>query len=168
MLALACALVSPAYSQTTAQQVAALLKQGQTAENVGDPKAAQQAYASALKLDPNNAAARYSLGQVRVNAASLTTKGREAKFGNVMVPLFQLDGASLAESLDALRNIVEKQSKEEVTPNFIVKDPKGILTDKKISMNVKNMPSRGVMKYLLEQVDARVVYEEHAIVISPR
>jgi hypothetical protein len=63
-----------------------------------------------------------------------------------MIPVYQLEEASLKESLDALGVIVEKQSNNEVAPNFVIEDPKGLLTEKKISLNLKNMPAQAVLK----------------------
>ena len=168
----ACTLISPAFGQTPAPAPAptagSLYKQGQDAEKAGDPVAAGNFYKSALKADPNNANIRYSLGQLKLNAADIATKGREAKFGAVMIPLFQLDGATLQEALEALSVIIEKESKNQVTPNFVVEDPKKLLATQKISLNLKNTPSRGVLKYLLDQTNARARYDDHAVVITAR
>ncbi|MES2921450.1 MAG: STN domain-containing protein [Verrucomicrobiota bacterium] len=171
----ACTLISPAFAQapatgaaTAAPTAESLYKQGQAAEKAFDPVAAGNFYKGALKVDPNHANARYSLGQLKLNSESLTIKGREAKFGAVMIPLFQLDGATLQESLDALSVIVEKESKSQVTPNFVIEDPKKLLATQKISLNLKNTPSRGILKYLLDQTNARARYDEHAVVITPR
>ena len=163
-------LISPAFGQTPAPAPTAgsLYKQGQDAEKAGDPVAAGNFYKSALKADPNNANIRYSLGQLKLNAADIATKGREAKFGAVMIPLFQLDGATLQEALEALSVIIEKESKNQVTPNFVVEDPKKLLATQKISLNLKNTPSRGVLKYLLDQTNARARYDDHAVVITAR
>jgi len=47
------------------------------AEKAGDPVAARNAYAAALKANPNHAHARYALNQVKINAASIAARGRE-------------------------------------------------------------------------------------------
>ena len=164
----ACTLVSPALAQAPAPTAASLYKLGQAAEKAGDPIAAGTHYKNALKADPNNATIRYSLGQLKLNAADIATRGREAKFGAVMIPVFQLDGATLQEALEALSVIIERESKNVVTPNFVVEDPKKLLTTQKISLNLKNTPSRGVLKYLLDQTNAKVRYDEHAVVIIAR
>jgi tetratricopeptide (TPR) repeat protein len=164
----ACTLVSQALAQTPAQQADAFYQKGLAAEKAGDPVAAKGFYTQALKADPKNPNAIYSLGQLKLNSASIAAKGREAKFGAVMIPAFQTDEASLKESLEALSVIVEKQSNNEVTPNFVVDDPKGVLADKKITLNLKNMPAQAVMKYLLDQTGAKVRYDEHAVVIMAR
>ncbi|MCX6865529.1 MAG: hypothetical protein NTV46_04805, partial [Verrucomicrobia bacterium] len=150
-----------------AQQAEVLYRQGLAAEKAGDPAAAHNAYAAALKADPNHANARYSLGQLKLNAGTIAAKGYEAKFGAVMIPEFRLDAASLQESLDALRVIIEKQSNQAVIPNFIIQDPKNQLAAAKITLNLKKLPAKGVMQYLMEQAGAKARYDPHAIVISP-
>lgn len=161
-------LVSQAFAQTPPQQADALYRQGLAAEKAGDPVAARQAYEAALKANPGHANARYSLGQLKLNSGTIAAKGREAKFGAVMIPEYRLDAANLQESLDALRVIVEKQSKQQVTPNFVIQDPKNELAAAKITLNLKNLPARGVIQYLMEQSGAKVRYDEHAIVITPK
>lgn len=164
----ACTLVSQALAQQPAASAESLYKQGQEAEKTGDPAAAGTFYKSALKIDPAHANARYSLGQLKLTSPALAAKGREAKFGAVTIPLFQLDQATLQEALEAFSVIIAKQSKDTVTPNFIIEDPKKLLSSEKISMNLKNMPSSAVMKYLMDQSGAKARYDEHAVVITPR
>lgn len=177
ILAATLALVSHAAAQAPAKPAApavpaanaeALYRQGLAAEKAGDPEAARKAYTEALKANPNHANARFSLGQLKLNSTAIAAKGREAKFGSVMVPEYKLDSASLRESLDALQMIVEKQSKDKVTPNFVIKDPGDKLGAAKISLQLKSLPARAVLQYVLEQVNAKARYDEHAIVIEPK
>lgn len=167
-LAVAVALVSQAPAQPPARQAEALYQKGLAAEKAGDPVAARNFYTEALKLDPKNPNATYSLGQLKLTAPAIATKAREAKFGAVVIPVFQLDQATLQEALTGLAVIIEKESKGEVTPNFVIEDPKALLASQKISLNLKNMPAKAVMKYLTDQTGAKVRYDEHAVVISPR
>ena len=168
---IACTLAVQVFAQTPAQAPAptseSLYKQGQAAEKAGDVAAARTFYTNSLKLNPNNANARYSIGQLKINGDAITTKAREAKFGAVMIPVFQLDEASLEEALEAFSVLIEKESKQTVTPNFVVQDPKLVLADRKISLNLKNMPSKAIMKYLMDQTSAKARYDEHAVVITP-
>ncbi len=164
----ACTLVSQALAQSPAQQAEAIYQKGLAAEKAGDPAAARNFYTEALRRDPKNPNATYSLGQLKLNAPAIATKGREAKFGAVMIPVFQLDQATLQEALTGLSLIIEKESKGEVTPNFVIEDPKALLATQKISLNLKNMPARAVMKYLTDETGAKIRYDEHAVVISPR
>lgn len=168
-------LLIPAFAQppaqnalTPSQQADALYRQGLAAEQAGDPVAAQKALSDALKLNPKHANARYQLGQVKLNSASIAARGREAKFGSVMIPEFRLDDASLHEALEALRILIGRESKEKITPNFVIQDPKGELATAKIALNLKNMPSRAVMQYVLDMAGAKARHDEYAVVISPR
>ena len=86
----------------------------------------------------------------------------------MVIPVFQLDQATLQEALTGLGLIIEKESKGEVTPNFVIEDPKAVLASQKISLNLKNMPAKAVLKYLTDQTGGKVRYDEHAVVISPR
>jgi hypothetical protein len=172
-LIIAATLVSPASAQTPtpatapAQQAEALYRQGQAAEKAGDPIAAQKAYNEALKANPNHANARYSLGQLKLSAPAIAAKGREAKFGAVVIPAFNLDEATLQEALDALSVIIQKQSKDTVSPNFVIQDPTKQLAAAKISLKLKSMPAKAVLQYLLESAGAKARYDEHAVVIMP-
>lgn len=167
-LILAAAFVPQVSAQATAPPADALYRQGLAAEQAGDAAAAEKAYTEALKANPNHANARYSLGQLKIHGPVIAAKGREAKFGAVVIPSFRLDAAPLQEAFDAFSVLVEKQSKNEVTPNFVIQDPKKLLAEVKISLNLKSMPAKGVMQYLLEQAGAKARYDEHAIVITPQ
>lgn len=152
---------------TPAQQAEALYRQGVAAEKAGEPAAAQQAYSAALAANPQHANARYSLGQLKIHAGAIAVQGREAKFAAVAIPEFRLDAATLQEALDALSVIIERQSKDTVTPNFVIQDPKQQLAAVKISLNLKSMPAKAVLQYLMEQAGAKARYDQHAIVITP-
>lgn len=170
-IVVACTLVSHVFAETptTAAPTAdSAYQSGVAAEKAGDPVAAGKFYSQALKLNPNHANARYSLGQLKINAPNIAAKAREDKFGNVMIPVFQLDQATLQEAITALGLIIEKESKGQVTPNFVIEDPKQKLSGQKISLNLKNMPSKAVMKYLTDQTGSKVRYDEHAVVVVAR
>jgi tetratricopeptide (TPR) repeat protein len=141
---------------------------GIASENAGDPTAAGEAYKTALKLNPNHANARFRLGQLKINSAAIAAKGREAKIGGVMLPEIHLEDASLRECLDALAIKIEKESNGEVTPNFIIQDPSGKLAEAKVSFQLKNVPTSSALRYILTQSRAKVRYDEHAVVVSPK
>jgi tetratricopeptide (TPR) repeat protein len=155
-------------AQTSAQQAETLYRQGQAAEKAGDPATARAAYTAALQANPKHANARFSLGELKHTSATLAAKGREAKFGAVVVPEYKLEGATLQESLDALRILVEKSSKEQVTPNFVIQDPKNQLASAKLSLNLKAMPAKAVLQYLMDSSGAKARFDEHAIVVTAR
>ncbi len=170
LIAAACA--SQAIAQnanpTSTSGAEVLYRQGLAAEKAGDPTAARSAYAEALRMHPGHANARYRLGELKIHGPVIAAKGREAKFGAVIVPEFRVDEASLGECLDALAKIVSKESKDEVSPNFIMQDPKEQLAEAKISLNLKAVPASAVLRYLLDQSSAKARFDEHAIVVAPK
>lgn len=167
MLSIVLALILPLSADTPAQRAELLYRQGQAAEQTGDPETARKAYAAALQADPSHPHARYSLGQLKITGPALAAKGREAKFGSVMIPEFKLDQAPFKDSLEALQVLVEKQSNEKVTPNFVIQDPKEALAGVKITLVLKNTPAKAVLQYILDQAGAKARHDEHAIVITP-
>lgn len=162
------ALVGAALGEPVKRSAESYYRQGLAAEKAGDPATAKAAYTAALRTNPNHANARYHLGQLKINSGSIAAKGRAAKFGAVMIPKFQMEGTTLKESLQALQVMVEKESKEEVAPNFIVQDPQGKLDAAKITLNLKNVPAKVVLTYVLEQGGAKARFDEHAILIQAR
>jgi tetratricopeptide (TPR) repeat protein len=168
LLAGASATLAETAVPTPAQQSEAYYAKGIAAEKAGDVEAARLAYTKSLQANPNHANCRYRLRELQLNSGAVAAKGREAKFGKVMVPVFQVDEATLQESLDALSLILTKESKGQVAANFVIQDPQAKLASSKITLNLKSLPASAVMKYLITQVNAKVRYDEHAIVIEPR
>ena len=165
------ALIASAQNPNPAQQAETLYAKGLAAERAGDPSTAKAAYAQALHLNPNHANARYKLGEIKRNSGAIAAKGREAKFGQVVIAQIQLEAAPLPKALDALRLAIGKASpdKSDATlPNFIIEDPDKALANAKVSIQLKGVPAKGVLDYILKQSGAKARYDEHAVVILPR
>lgn len=158
---------SPGTKLTPAQTADAYYAKGRAAENAGDPAGARQAYEAALQANPKHAHARFQLGQVKLNATKIAAGGREAKFGAVVIPEFNISDATLTETLAFLSKSVDKQSAGKVSANFVIQDSKNVLGNTKINLQLKNAPARAIMKYLMEQAGARARYDEFAIVVIP-
>jgi len=167
VLAFAAGLMIPLSAETQGQRAEALYRQGQAAEQAGDPEGARKAYSEALKANPSHPHARYSLGQLKIVGPALAAKGRESRFAAVMIPEFKMDEAPFKDALTALQMIVEKQSGGKVTPNFVIQDPKATIAETKISLVLKNAPAKAVLQYMLDQAGAKARHDEHAIVITP-
>ncbi len=153
---------------TALEKSNAFYLQGLAAEKAGDPVAAQAAYEAALNAYARNANARYRLGVVKSNFNQLAAKGTKTRLDKVVIPEFKVEGASFRESLTALQVLVEKESKSEVLPNFIIQDASGQLAEAKVSLQVKNVPAGSILEYLNAQVNAKARFDEHAIVLTPR
>jgi tetratricopeptide (TPR) repeat protein len=159
---------SPVVAADPARDAARYYQQGVAAERAGDPAAAREAYTRALRANPRHADARFRLGQLRMNAASIAARGRENRIGAVMIPAIQLHEASFGESIELLATLLETHSDGEITPNFIIQDPDGKFAGTSISLRMRNIPARAVIAQLLDHGNAKIRYDEHAVVITPR
>lgn len=157
-----------ALAETAAQKAEQFYLKGLAAEKVGDPALAIAAYKAALELHPGHANARYRAGQVKIGAAAIKSSATEAKIGGVMIPVYQVEDATVQDAVSALRLAIEKASNNEITPNFVIQDPQGKLADRRITMQLKGVPAKAILDYIHSQGGTRARYDEHAVVISAR
>lgn len=158
----------PLLAQTAGQQAEASYQRGVSAEKAGDPDAALSAYREALALNPEHAHARYRAGQVKIIAPAIKADATEAKVGAVMLPTYQIEDATVSEAIEFLSISMDKATEGKIAPNFIIEDPKGRLAETRISMQLKNIPVKAVLKYIHTQANTRARYDEHAVVILAR
>ncbi len=158
----------PLLAQSAGQQAEAYYQKGLAAEKAGKPDQALAAFNAALKLHPEHAKARYRAGQVKINASSIKADATEAKIGAVVIPVFQIEDATVSEAIQLLSLGMDKATDGEIAPNFIIEDPKGKLADTRISMQLKNIPVKAVLDYIHSQANTKARYDEHAVVISAR
>lgn len=166
-IVIACS-VQLAFAETAAEKAEFWYQKGLAAEKSGDPSTALAAYKAALELNANHANARYRAGEVKINANNLKADAKEAKLGAIMIPAYQIEDLTVQEALSVLTVAIEKQSKEEITPNFIIEDPNKKLTDVKVTLNIKNVPVSAILKYIHAQSNTNIRYDEHAVVIVAR
>lgn len=168
LLAAAATAVADPQSPNPAELANAYYAKGMAAENAGDVQAAMAAYNKALQANPQLANCRYRLKQLELNKDTVAAKGRENRFNKVMIPAVQFDGATLQEAFDGLNTMILKETKDQLSPNFIIQDPQNKLANAKITLNLKNIPASAVIKYLLTQANAKARYDEHAVVIEAK
>ncbi len=153
---------------TPAQLAEAYYQRGVAREKAGDYAAAWTAYRNALKQNPNHAQARYRLREMELNKKAIAEAMRKGAWDKLILPELRLDGASLPEALDALAAAVGKASKGKLTPNPVVQDPENKLETAKVTLNLRNIPASAALKYVVEQAGAKVRFDEHAVVITPK
>jgi len=152
---------------TPNQLADALYAKGMIAENAGDYPGAKAAYTEALRNNPRHANCIYRLKQLELTKDDVIVKGRKAQFDKVIVPEVKFDGATFDEALTGISTLIAKESKNKLTPNFVLQDPNGKFTGTKITLNLKNLPASAVLSYILDQAKAKARYDEHAVVIMP-
>jgi hypothetical protein len=153
---------------TPAQLAEAYYAKGIAAEKAGDAAGARLAYTKGLQAYPRHANCRFRLNQLKIDGPAIAARGREAKFATVIIPVINLDGATLQEAIDAIALGIEKASKGKIAGNFLIQDPGKKLDQAKITLSLKNLPASAVIKYILTQANAKARYDEHAVVIEPR
>ena len=161
-------LISSAQNPTSAQQAELLYNKGIALEKAGDTAAARTAYLQALQLNPRHADAQYRAGELKRDRGDIAAKARQNKFGNVVIPQINLEGATVAEALEALRVTMEKASNGEQVPNFVIKDPDRRMEKATVSFQLKGVPAKGILDYILSQGGAKATFDEYAVVIEPR
>jgi hypothetical protein len=162
MLAVLAAL--PARADTASD----LYKQGLTAVEEGNVRAAELAFNEVLRLQPKNANARYQLGQLRANQDSIEARGRSRELAQYQIDQIDFSKTEVSEALIALGMLIEKKSKGKFAPNFMIQDPANKLADREVTLQVKNLPASAALEMILAQAGASARFEKHAIVIRPR
>lgn len=166
-------------------------QRGMLAMERGDIAQAAASFRQALEVNANHAHARYQLGQLKIRAGQLEASRRERAFAAVMLDEINFDQAPFSEALRALSQMVEtsqekadaegeadKKTKdggaeknadeEALVVNFVIQDPAGKLSERVVSLKMKNVPAKTALDYLMQQVQASARYDKHAIVIRPK
>lgn len=160
------ALFAHAQNPSPAQQSEQLYQKGLAAEKSGDPAAAKAAYLNALRLNPRHAHAQYRLGELKHDGAGVAAKGRQAKFGQAIIPQYAIEEATLSEALEVLRVSMEKADPAN-TPNFVIQDPENKLGRARITFVLKGVPAKAILDYVLSQAGAVAKFDEYAVIIQP-
>ena len=141
------------------------------AETAGDVDGAQASYERVLKLNPRHAEARYRLGQLKINRDKIVARAQERKISRVKIAEFRVEDAEFGDAVKALGIHIENATKdreEQVLPNFIIQDPSNTLAKSKVTLRMRQAPSGEILKHMLQMVNAKVRYDQHAVVIMPR
>ena len=150
-----------------ADKAAEMYQAGMVAVQEGDIVAAETAFRGALKLRPTYADARYQLTELKNQRTAIVSRGRAKKLSEYTLDQVNFDKAELSEALAALGIMVEEKSGKKFAPNFIVQDPANKLGDTIVTLQVKGVPASAALDMLVKQANARVKYEEHAIIVKP-
>ncbi|MCU0796478.1 MAG: hypothetical protein MUF31_11135 [Akkermansiaceae bacterium] len=148
-------------------------RKGMRAIAAGDVTAARSAFNEALKLRPNHPYARYQLSQLDQDTGQITARKKASELAAVRLPNVDLKDVPLSDAIIALNQMVEEASAKQygkdkaLTPNFNIQDPKGELGKKEVTLQLKNVPAKTALDYILQQAGARVRFDEFATVIVP-
>lgn len=150
-----------------AKKVNAYYKQGLVAMKKGESTKAKEAFQAALKLDPKHGHARYQMTLIPAAEERFKQAQRRAWFTKTKLPKVQMSDAPLAEVLEALNELASQATEKKFSPNFVVKDPGGVLADGKVSLQLNGVPLSVALKYALDQVGATAHYGQYVTEIRP-
>ncbi|MGB0991267.1 MAG: tetratricopeptide repeat protein [Akkermansiaceae bacterium] len=141
--------------------------QGTTAMRQGKYDLAKASFREVLKIYPKHPQARRQLQYILANQSSLSLNKRKRVLQGVTIPKVSLEDESLQESIDFLAAAVRRNSKDGKSPNFVVQDPTGAFSKRKVTLNLSNIPASALLKYITDQCRGVVSYQKHAIIIRP-
>jgi hypothetical protein len=156
-----------AVSGAWAEDLQKLLTEGQTALLRGDTATAKLYFQKVNQADPRNPVAIGYLRQIAVEEAKNTgAGGQEARLKQLVIPEVQLKEATFGSALDALKKKVADASGGKQSINFVVQlSPEQQNTP--VTLSLTGVPFTEVLRYVAEQVGAKVEYQKFAIVIKP-
>lgn len=153
--------------QERANKIAAHYNAGVIAVKRGDSTKAKSSFQEVLRLQPGHGPARHQLNRLTLNISQVLEKQRVAQFKTTRLEQIDLKDASLQEALEGLNFLSGKATKNKFAPNFVIQDPAGKLSNKTVSLNMRNIPLAAALKYVLDQAGAKARYDKHATVITP-
>lgn len=149
------------------QKVASYYKIAEQAFLAGDKEKTAKALKQALAINPKHGPSYALAIKLKKSGKVFKVKEREAQFGSVMLPVIDFQDEPLSEALRMLSTLVEEKSNQTVFPNFVIQDKTSTLKDKPITLNMKNVPAKVVLDYLMNMAHASAKFEEYATTIKP-
>ncbi|MGB2402346.1 MAG: hypothetical protein ACPIA7_02930 [Akkermansiaceae bacterium] len=78
-----------------------------------------------------------------------------------------LEQVTLREALETLIVQISQVSDKKTTPNFIIRDPDGRFDNRRITLQINNVPANVLLQYIADQVGGDIHYDQYAIIIKP-
>ena len=85
----------------------------------------------------------------------------------MIIPEVDFELLTLHDSLQTLTVQISHISDKQVTPNFIINDLNGDFDNRRVTLNLSNIPAHVVLQYIADLVRGVIRYDRNAIVISP-
>jgi hypothetical protein len=154
--------------QQRAQQVELFYNMAARAYEDGDVTAAREALRSALSINRSHAHSIALARRMKTSGNQTVLARRKRIFSNVMIPLIDLNEASVKDAIKVLATTVETQSKGKVIPNFIIHDRNNKLDKVKITLKLKNVPAGDVLDHLLRSSGTTASFGKYTTIIRSR
>ena len=159
---------SPAVAQQySKEQLAAQRKlylQAVEEVKTGQLAAAETKARQLIRLRPRDPYVRRLLTQVQAERREIRLKAPwQRALESVVVPLIEVDDATLDEVLDYIRSkAIEATGNPAAAPSFVVRG--SAAGDRPVTLKLRGVPLSEVLRYAGEMTDVRFSYERYAIV----
>ncbi len=155
-----------------ADDVSDLLTEAQRAYVRGETKAAKEKFETVLKMEPQNRLANQYMRRILAEQLKeLQTRGpsnaTEATLKTVILPKVQFAEASLADTLEYIRQKGNQVAEGKASINFVMQLDEATKV-KKVTLALQNVPITEVLRYLGQLADVEFVYDPFAIVVRPK
>ena len=154
--------------QTKEQKINQAYKIGIEALNSGDLAKAEKYLSAVVKASPTHGNAK--LGLIKVKESRSTKKNTKSKdqFADITIKKIDLVDMPFKEAVEAFGIIVDNNNGDVGPPNISIIDRQNKFANKNITINLENIPAKGVFDYILDTAGATANYGEYIIDIRPR
>jgi hypothetical protein len=128
--------------------------------------AAKAKFEQMLAADPNDTRAQKYLKMIEAAPRKPGASSLEKKLSGVVLPRVEFKDATFSSCIEFIRQEVEKQTDGEFRPNFVLNIPNE-KAEHAITLSLRNIPAREVLRYLGDLASLRFSFQEHAIVVTP-
>lgn len=160
--------VLPSHAATKEEQARAFYQQGVTAMKAGNISLAKENFRQVLRLYPGHPTAIRQLAYIESNHKELVRDKRERQLKAIIIPEINLEKTSLEDAVAVLFAQVKRESKGQVAPNIIIQERNSNLKNKNVTLELTRIPADTILRYIADQVGAKIRYDKHAIVLTPR
>jgi len=156
------AMSAPLFAQQ-GESIQALYDEGRALYNAGHFEQAREKLSIVAARNPSHVPTRAMLAQIQQQLGAAPAVTMKNSYEKVIIPKIEMDNVSLLEAIEAVRVFTRKATEDKVTPNIILKSPE--LKDRKVSLNLSQMPLTEILNYIAQMVDAKLTYDKHAVMI---
>jgi len=134
----------------------------------GDLEAARESLRSALALNRTHAHSIALSRRMRTNGSQTVIARRKRVLENVVIPLIDLNEASVKDAVKVLGLNVENETNGKVIPNFVIQDKNKKFAGIKITLKLRNVPAGEILNHIIKSSNGSVNYGKYTTVIRPR
>jgi len=104
----------------------------------------------------------------RAPQAPSSTGPLQQRLSNIIIPQVDLNDASLNDTLDFLIRQASEISGGKTALNLVRLFPSSVGEDARVTFSLRQVPLTEVLRYVGEATGMEIVYDVHAVRISPR